>query len=86
MGDEEMVKMLIRWEPQLWHQRDLNGMLPIHWSCARGFAGVTNQLALDLSMATQHTYYMLFGGFKWGLSLGTISFSQEMGMQAIIIK
>ena len=83
MGDEEMVKMLIRWEPQLWHQRDLNGMLPIHWSCARGFAGVTNQLALDLSMGT---HLCSLGSFKWGLSLGTISFSQKMGMQAIIIK
>ena len=84
MGDEEMVKMLIRWEPQLWHQRDLNGMLPIHWSCARGFAGVTNQLALDLSMGT-HMYALLVV-CKWGLSPGTISFSQKMGMQAIIIK
>ena len=48
MGDEEISKMLLRWEPQLWHQRDLNGMLPLHWCCSRGYTGVTNQLLLAL--------------------------------------
>ena len=40
--------MLLGWEPQLWHQRDLNGMLPLHWCCSRGYTGVTNQLLLAL--------------------------------------
>ena len=48
MGDEEISKMLLGWEPQLWHQRDLNGMLPLHWCCSRGYTGVTNQLLLAL--------------------------------------
>ena len=48
MGDEEISKMLLGWDPQLWHQRDLNGMLPLHWCCSRGYTGVTNQLLLAL--------------------------------------